>query len=92
MRPDDVVAEHMFASLGTVDERPIGMADITSLRLSLASAKQLPAGQVERLLTQLELLLRQRAEIVDLLEQLRSGPWPETRRLLGELQRQLDGG
>jgi hypothetical protein len=72
-----------------MNERPIGIADIPSLRLSVASTKRLPPDQIERLLTELERLLRQRDELVLLLDQLRSGPWPETRRLLAELQRAL---
>lgn len=68
----------------------VQLSEITSMRSSVAATRSLSPGQIVRLLDEVEVLLRQRDELVEVLTELSGGPWLEVRRLLGELHRTLD--
>jgi len=74
-----------------MQHRPFTRAELTTLRQSVAATKSLPPGQILRLLNDMDRLYAERDELVAVMADLAAGPWPELRRLLGGLQRSIDG-
>lgn len=72
-----------------MDPAPLTASEIVSMKQSLAATKSLPPGMIGRLLDEVDRLCREHDEVVAALADLQAGPWPELRRVVGDMQRAL---
>jgi len=70
-----------------MDPSPLTRAQLVPMRQSVAATKTLPPGQILLLLDEVDRLLAEREEIVSVMADLASGPWPDLKRRLSDLER-----
>lgn len=68
------------------DGRRIGLDELETLRRSLGACGSLPRDQLERIVAELDRLLRERRDLELVVDRLRL-PWADLRAVLNELNR-----